>query len=146
MKPWRDSGTGSVVVMGQVPTDNACRGVDIDRWCAEAREVFVARGFNVYIRPHPGVRQTVPIDKALETAAFVVTYNSNSAVDAVLAGVPAVAVDPGSMAWDVAGHNLTPPPTPDREAWARALAWKQWRLDEMASGYCWETVGRHVCG
>ena len=26
------------------------------------------------------------------------------------------------------------PANPDREAWAHALAWKQWSLDEIASG------------
>jgi hypothetical protein len=45
------------------------------------------------------------------------------------------------MAWDVTGHELEMPPTPDRTAWAHALAWKQWSREEMESGFCQEAIG-----
>lgn len=88
------------------------------------------------LRVHAG-----PLEKALVEAGRVVTFNSNSGVDAVLAGVPTVAVDKGSMAWDVTSHELGEIVHPDREKWAHALAWKQWTRDEIAAGECWA----HVC-
>lgn len=142
MQPWRQRPEGPVVVMGQVPRDNAVKHVDINAWCRQAAARLRARGRRVIFRPHPQVAKGGrPLADVLAEAAMVVTYNSNSGVDAVLAGVPTIAMDQGAMAWDMTGHDLdTEPPTPDRTTWAHALAWKQWRMDEIASGACWEAV------
>jgi hypothetical protein len=67
-----------------------------------------------------------------------VTFNSNSAVDAVLAGVPAYVEDEGGMAFDVASHTVGEIHRPDRAQWAHDLAYCQWTVDEMASGATWE--------
>lgn len=144
MQPWRQRPDGPVVVMGQVPTDNAVRHIDFNRWARQTCDHFRRTGRQVVFRPHPkfgaGGR---PLADVLAEASMVVTFNSNSGVDAVLAGVPTIAVDRGAMAWDVTGHDLdAEPPTPDRTAWAHALAWKQWRMDELASGACWEAVSQ----
>lgn len=80
------------------------------------------------------------LDQALNEASYVVTFNSNSGVDSVLHGVPAVTMDEGAMAWDVTGHALGEVIRPDREQWARAIAWKQWTHDEIERGICWDTV------
>ena len=81
------------------------------------------------------------LTEAIGNAAWVVTYNSNSAVDAVLAGVPSVSCDVGSMAWDVTGHDVAvKPPSPDRKEWAAKMAWAQWTDDEIESGRAWEAV------
>jgi hypothetical protein len=82
-----------------------------------------------------------PLVEALDAAKFVCTFNSNSGVDAVLNGCPAYSADPGSMAWDVTSHRLDDIVTPDREAWAHALAWKQYTREELESGEAWE----HAC-
>ncbi len=82
---------------------------------------------------------TCDIAQDLQNASWLVTYNSNSAVDAVLAGVPAVTCDPGSMAWPVTGHDPTsPPPMPDRTQWAYDLAYTQWSPDEVRNGDAWD--------
>ncbi|MPZ58442.1 MAG: hypothetical protein GEU91_18505 [Rhizobiales bacterium] len=141
MQPWRERPDGPVVIMGQVPGDTAVSNVDLPAFYAECDRAYRALGFDTVLRPHPKVRQTVPIESALLNARCVVTWNSNSGVDAVLAGVPTVTMDEGAIAWPVAGHVLALPPTPDRSAWAHALAWKQWTLEEMTSGECWATVG-----
>jgi len=149
MQPWRPRDDGDVLIMGQVDGDAALAGVDIHAFYREAKMRYFAAGFNPRFRPHPQMvkraRRTDsrPLAEDLAAARAVVSWNSNSAVDAVLAGVPTVAMDRGSMAYDVTGHTLGEmPPTPDRTAWAHALAWKQWARDEMASGACWEHVGR----
>jgi hypothetical protein len=119
-------------------------GVDLGAFYTKAAEAFTRCGLKTRFRPHPHKRTDVrPLAEDLAEAALVVTYNSNSAVDAVLAGVPAIAVDRGSMAWDVTGHVLGELrlSVPYRAAWAHALAWKQWLPEEMASGDCWAAVG-----
>jgi len=82
----------------------------------------------------------IPLAEALAETRSVVTFNSNSGVDAVLSGVPAVTMDRGAMAWDVTGHMPAEIVRPDRTAWAHALAWKQWTKDELESGAAWDIV------
>jgi len=69
-----------------------------------------------------------------------VSWNSNTGVDAVMAGVPAVVMDPGGMAWPVASHDITETVRPNRDRWYDRLAMCQWSMDEMVSGECWEHV------
>lgn len=140
MKPWIHGTHGHVLIMGQVEGDAAVRGVRLPDFYDQARAAF--SGFNVRFRPHPH-GQKIPgpsLADDLAGARCVVTWNSNSGVDAVLAGVPTVAMDQGSMAWDVTGHELKMPRVCERESWAHALAWKQWTKEEMSSGYCWDMV------
>lgn len=143
MRPWRDTHADVALIMGQVPGDTAVANVDLPRFYDRAQRAFAGLGLRPYLRPHPNATRTasVPLAEDLAQARCVVTWNSNSGVDAVLAGVPTVAMDEGSMAWPVTGHALAMPQACDRDAWAHALAWKQFTKQEMASGFAAEAVG-----
>ena len=151
MHPWQTRPSGYALIMQQVPGDMSLEGADMPKFYGDAEGAYRPR-MPIKVRPHPQAHPRRPgtlehaatsLAQDLAGAQLAVTWNSNSGVDAVLAGVPTIAANPGSMAWDVTGHKLGEvPPTPDRTAWAHALAWKQWRVDEMASGACWEAV-RH---
>ena len=149
MQPWRPEGSGEyVLLVGQVPGDMSLAGKDLTHWYSNAALTARVRyDLPVMFREHPvamerGVRRnpnyTHPfegtLDEALAGAAACVTFNSNTAVDAILAGVPTTVDNRGSMAWDVAGHRLGDSIRPDRAAWASNLAWRQWKLDEIARG------------
>lgn len=146
LAPWRYGGEYALIC-GQVPGDMSVAGVCLPKVYRKAAEECAALGFKPVFRPHPKGPMPPPpgveviegtLDEALSGAAFVVTFNSNAGVDAALAGVPVVALDRGSMAWDVASPQVAPPWRPDRAAWATALAWKQWTLAEFKSGMAWE--------
>lgn len=152
IQPWK-SGGEYVLLAGQVEGDQSLAGVNIKSWYAEAAAAMTAYGLPVYFRPHPEAvrrgQQThvkgAPVLRgsladALSGAAVVVTYNSNTGVDAVLAGVPTVACDRGSMAWDVTGHEIGETVTPDRTEWAHRIAWAQWEMSEIADGTAWDAV------
>lgn len=152
MKPWRGIRGGPALILGQVPGDMSVQGVNLPPLYAEWAKKLKSQGFDVAFRPHPKAPRewvdgvtTIPAGKdlnaVLTTVCMAVTYNSNSGVDAVLAGVPTVAMDRGSMAWPVTGHEIAMPPQPDRSAWAHNLAWKQYTKEEIASGYAWEMAG-----
>jgi hypothetical protein len=155
MHDWQPNPTGCALIMGQVDGDMSTRGVDLSRWYREAGKALEARGWHVRFRPHPLAsggaafsayrrnQRADDLDLAADFAAadIVVTYNSNSGVDAALAGRPVIATDAGSMAWDIAGHAFDEIITPDRTAWANRLAWCQWTKAEMASGECAEAIG-----
>lgn len=147
MKEWK-SGGDYVLLMGQVPGDMSLQGRDLRPWYDQsAIAAQNAYELPVRFRPHPlaakrgfshrprmaEVSQR-PLEEDLDGAAFCVTFNSNSGVDAVLAGVPTVCVDEGSMAWDVSAHRIGDISKPNRDNWAAQLAWKQWRIDEIQTG------------
>ncbi len=146
MQPWRGGGDYALL-MGQVRGDASLSGVDIEQWYTETAQALSGLGWTVMFRPHPRDRMQAPdgayvlessLDSALEGAALVVTWNSNSGVDAVLAGVPTVAMDRGSMAWMVSAQKLVIQRLADRLAWSAKLAYCQWNDDEMAAGAAWE--------
>lgn len=140
LEPMR-SGGDYVLIAGQVPGDAALAGRNLQSWY----EAQAARdwGLPVLFRPHPlahkrgpvrpvagATMDRSPLPEALRGAARVITFNSNTGVDALVAGVPATCDDAGSMI-----HGVM-----DRETWAHALAWKQWSLDEIRSGVALEAV------
>lgn len=154
LKPWK-SGGDYVLLVGQVPGDASLGGLDLTRWYQDtAKQAATAYGLPVRFRPHPladrhgGPSRPVAgaptingeLAGALEGAAVAITFNSNAGVDAVLAGVPTVTLDQGSMAYDVAGHAIGERLTPPREEWAARLAWCQWTLAEIKDGTAWASV------
>lgn len=79
----------------------------------------------------------------LADAHVLVTWRSNAAVDALLAGVPVICT--GECAARPMGRtqlaDVERPLYPDdRDDWAARLAANQWTLDEMASGMAWRAL------
>lgn len=156
VKPWRDDGQGYALIVGQVPGDMSIAHLDAREWYREAAHTMLGRGYQPKFRPHPqavakGLSSgDLPsyrlgggtLQEALEGAAVVVTMNSNTGVDAVLAGVPTIVCDRGAMAGPVAAYGLDAElVTPDRTEWFSRLAWTQFTLDEIESGFAWECAG-----
>jgi hypothetical protein len=150
LKPWKTNNDGYVLLMGQVPSDAALLHVNfVDMMTAVAVQLREL-GHDVRFRPHPSASGIQiqgaswlggNLDEALAGAKAVVTVNSNSSVDAVLAGIPCVTLDRGTMSWDVTSHDLTNlVVTPDRTQWANQLAWCQWSPEELSSGAAWEVL------
>lgn len=78
----------------------------------------------------------------LLSAYTLVTHGSSAAVDAIIAGVPAITLGP-SAAWPVSGKSLKTinapyfPSDAARFTWASNLAWCQWSVPELQSGEGW---------
>lgn len=157
LKPWTPVGR-YILLIGQVPGDMSLRGMNMATWYAQqVREAARYAHATVVFRPHPvaverGYRQAVDgttqldgdLASQLAGAALVVTFNSNTGVDSLLAGKPTVVADEGGMAWSVAPHSIseaTGAAEPARQEWLARLAWCQWTLDEIRSGEAWATVG-----
>lgn len=151
-----------VLIAGQVAGDMSTHGIDLDAWYAETvSKLHEQTQFPIAFRPHPlsrtnGAPKTTTVlngtlADALRNAAAVVTYNSNTGVDAALAGVPVYTADRGSMAWDVAAHKLSDlfngvaseRLKEGREKWVNELAYCQWTLDEIREGLAWQHLTRH---
>jgi len=155
LKPWR---TGRhIVLCGQVPWDASVENSDHLTWLRGAAERIQSYSRRpIVFRPHPMARQAYkPIPgtelsiqsfaEDLRNAHCVVTYNSNSAVEALLDGVPVFAHDQGSMCWQVANKSLISvdvPNRPDRSQWLNDLAYCQWTMSEMRAGLAWKHLTR----
>jgi hypothetical protein len=160
MQPWRRQ-TGYALLIGQVPGDMslAAVGGKLDRWYADMAAELQGLGYEVRFREHPeavkrgyraprlGGVSTMQGDlaTAIGAAELVVCFNSNTSVESVLAGIPTITADVGAMAWPVTGHDPGDVIVCDRGEWAAQLSWRQWTMDEIASGYCWEVVGAREC-
>lgn len=151
LKPWGHQGGSHLLLVGQVPGDAALHGLDMEKWAQQVTDDALSRGYSVIYRPHPKVimrdrfcpvgalYSPRPLEVDLAEALSVVTWSSTTAVEAVLAGIPVVAMDEGSMAWPIAGHNLDQlDRRHDRFEWCNEMAWKQWSLEEVESGVAWD--------
>lgn len=139
---------GYTLLIGQVPGD-AAHGMDREqmrRWLA----AMAAQYPDVRYRPHPLGRIELPgvpeltgtLADALAGARLVVTWNSNTGNDALLAGVPVVAHGPNAVYADMCGETL--PSVQARLAYFRRLAYAQWTLAEMRAGACQRFVLDHL--
>ena len=77
----------------------------------------------------------------LKNAYCVITYNSNSIVEALTEGIPVFALDSGSVAYDISHKNLS-----DIEKlnynininnWCSQVAYTMWNTNEIKTGETW---------
>jgi hypothetical protein len=147
MKPWKTGGE-YILLCGQVPNDKSLRGKNLSGWYQEATNVASKKyGLPVVWRPHPldntGAKIRIPntrldvgtpLIQSLDKAAAIMAYNSNSLIDGIMNGVPAIAFDEGTMAWELCSKNYEPLMKPDRSEWGRKMGYTQWTNEELANG------------
>jgi hypothetical protein len=138
--PWREGGK-HIVVCGQVPWDASVDGLGYEAWLQETLEDLSRLTTKpVRYREHPCIAPGSPLSFHLNNAWACVTLNSNSAVEAAIAGIPVFVADKGSMAWGIANldiKDIEDPCFQDRTQWLNNLAYAQWTPAEMSSGLTW---------
>ncbi len=139
-QPWRTDGSHVLICL---PGANFGRpwGLKMEQYAAEIEgRVRLVTGRPIRVRP----KQTdVPLARDLAGAWCVVTHSSNVAVDAVLAGVPAV-VEPTAPTAPLGNVGLewinNPHLSPLRGEWLASLCWQQFTPEEMREGLAWEAL------
>jgi hypothetical protein len=153
MKPWKEDGK-YILLCGQVPKDMSLRGKDLKDWYAEAAKTASEKyDLPVIWRPHPLDKGApaikipkakldikTPLIESLQNAAGIMAFNSNSLIDGVMQGVPAIAFDKGTMTWDICAKDYGPLIRPDRSDWGRKMGYTQWSDEEIANG----TAIKHI--
>lgn len=152
LQPWRTDGK-YILACGQKQNDVSIGNLNPTFWAKQIiAQLQTLTNRPIVFRPHPEERSQhrpigIPHDEhktlaeALVNSFAVVSYNSNSLVEATIAGVPTFTLGKGSMVEGVTNTDLTcidNPQTFDREQWAYDLAWRQFRIDEIRSGLLWE--------
>lgn len=107
----------------------------VDEVIAELKK-YTAR--KIVVRPKAANH---PIEDDLKNCHALVTYSSMACLDALMAGVPSFTVGPCVMS------HLTQPlseiETPnrfEREPLFHSMAWGQFTIEEMQSGFAWSNV------
>lgn len=141
VQPWRSSGT-HIVVCPNSPTYFGLFGMDAETWLTDVRTTlarYTDRPIVVRWK-----RSEKPLAADLVDAWAVVTYSSNAAVEAVLAGVPVFVLAPFAAASRMGLSDLSQiehPIYPDgRWSFAASLASNQWTLEEIAGGVAWRAL------
>jgi hypothetical protein len=130
-------------------TGDASHGKDeeqLRQWAEEQARQYP----NLVIRPHPlqehltyglPICQAKTLDEALAGASLVVTGNSNTGHEALMAGVPVVATFPGA-AWEKLSGPILPTPFQRKKHFQRA-AWGQWTWQEMQESVTHRFLMKH---
>ena len=126
-QPWKVSGR-RVVICGQTEPYSPHFNV-IDDW-------YDSVDCATHFRSHPMSDNPTKLLRVTgwKNVRRAITLNSSVGVDTVLRGIPTVAIDEGSMAWDVTSHDPEKTITPDRKKWLQWLSCTQWHWDEIEAG------------
>lgn len=153
IKPWRTDGK-EIIVAGSTAKACADHGFSYQGWEAKTIARLKGCGRPVVYRPKPkdlnatslGVpMDRRPISEALGSAYAVVTHHSNTAVDALLAGIPVHCETGAAAAFSVPLEEIHEAPLLEgREQFLWDVAWLQWTLDEMRSGEAWTHIRQYL--
>lgn len=160
IKPWRENGS-HIVVCPPGRLFGATFGFDADEWLRRTiktlrkytdRELRVRAKMSwndvkpdraIYVSGDPVREKPGSLAEELQGAWALVTHSSNSAVEALVAGVPVFCTEScGATAMGLSDLSLVESPRldGDRQTWAAILARHQWRLSEMRDGTCWRML------
>lgn len=153
IKPWRTNGR-EIVVAGSTAKACADHGMAYQSWERQVIARLTGCGRPVVYRPKPndgnatpiaGTLDRRPVSEMLASAYAVVTHHSNTALDALLAGVPVHCETGAAAAFSVPLEQIADAPLLDgREQFLFDVAWLQWTLDEMRTGECWKHLRQYL--
>lgn len=164
LQPWRTGGD-HILICAQVPWDTQVQDGDHLPWLEKTiRDVRKYTDRPIVFRGHPKAwRQPNPYGELsaqalsmvrhepldlepstkdvedMANAHAIVTYNSNMATLANVAGLP-VFTGADCLADPIANRDwslLDSPPHPDREQWISDLCYKQWHIEEFREAKPW---------
>lgn len=150
--PWRQGGRTALIV-GQCYNDVQILDhlEDYGSWLMERSEELREGGWDVQFRPHPVQRRndlsryprfapitqgkTIHDDINQLDVGLVLGFNSNSLLDAFMAGVPRIHVhNRGSMLWPITDRHALVASVAHRQVLVERLAYCQWTPAEIANG------------
>lgn len=150
IKPWRVAGD-HILLAGMSAKSAGTRGYgpqEWERWVIDEIRRYSDR--EIWYRPKPSWADATPIpgtrfspatesvEVALAEAWVAVTLHSNVAVDALIAGVPFVAIEGVCENLSTPLYQIEDPRCPDgREELLADIAYCQFNTEELRDGSCW---------
>lgn len=171
MQPWRRIGEGGpIIICLQNTKSEAWTGGPLEVWLQDTLEHVRSQSHRpILVRQHPrhksnikllltkfpNVQEDTPnfikgdivdFKNKLENAYCVINYNSNPAVEAVLAGVP-VMVHESSLCREVGNPlngDINVLKQFDRQHWLNKLSYSEWFVDEIKKGIPWRRLRKRL--
>ena len=145
IKPWQPRGAHILVC----PPDRAFEGLMIQAGVLEApgwgsRTVDIMRRHTdrpIVVRDRSQAGQR-PLAQDLQDCWALVTFMSNAAIEAAMAGIPVFATGPcaARAIGRTALSQIEDPIYPERHQFAANLLAQQWTMQEIADGTCWRAL------
>lgn len=144
-RSWRAGGRHILICPpGEAFMDLTDQGQTAAAWLADIRRRLAALTDRpIRVRPKPTkAAPAPPLEADLAGAWCLVTHMSNTAVEAIMAGVPAIVTGASAAApMATSLEAIETPARPDgRRAWAARLAANQWTRREIATGLAWRAL------
>lgn len=137
-EPWRTGGR-EVIVCAQ--SQNHYDRFGVSSWLEDTLAQLRAHTDRPIVVRYK--RDIVPLSSAMRTAWCVVGHTTNSAVDAIMYGVPSIVTHQCAaslMARSSLADIERPLYAAGRLEWAGVLAANQWTMAEIASGIAWKQL------
>jgi hypothetical protein len=170
-EPWHNHGD-HIIVCGQNEKSIAWNQGNMGQWANKMIDWIRSQTDRpIWFRPHPrflvhfpemkerkifvstprrikliGSVDEVDFMQSLTNAHCVVNYNSNPAIESVIAGVP-VYVDQSSLCWEVGnpiGGDVNSPAKPDRTEWLKKISYTEWFIEEIRQGIPWKRLRQNL--
>jgi len=141
---WRQHGSTIVICPNSDVYMRQFYGAPASDWIMDVvRQVAKVSSRNIVVR-FKAQADKRPLQQDLHDAWAVVVYNSNAAVEALQAGVPVFVTCPWASTASMGLSDLSKISEPyypvDRVKFLWALAYRQWTLQEIASGVAWKAL------
>lgn len=167
--PWKKNNNGPIIIACQHKLSEQWKGMQsTEEWLNSViKKIKKRTDKKIVVRPHPrspiDIRQIYhndiqfnkpnklpgsydDFDFRIEHAHALVNWSSNPGTLAAIKGIP-VFTGPDSLAWEVANKDfksIENPLTPDRQQWLNDLAYTEWTIQEIATGYPIERLTLHI--
>ena len=154
VSPWRSHGEHILICPSSETMTRYMHNMSVESWCDIVfQEIRKQTNRPIKIRHKPRKNGTsgpaaadISIEDDLKNCHALVTSGSLAAVDALMLGVPVFTTSikhcPTAWCSNTDFSKMEEPVLFDRELLLANLAWKQYTIDEMKSGFCYESVHR----
>lgn len=138
VKPWRENGR-HIVFCPPSEVWSEIQGINHKQFVSDTLHAIKDATKRPLVVRQKSIKRALELD--LTDAWCLVTYSSNAAVEAILAGIPVICLG-RCAASAISGtiENIETPITTKRSSWLGVLADNQWTLDEMRDGTCWKQL------
>lgn len=157
LRPWRETNTNALI-FGQLRFGIGSQHIDIHAWYRFCIRLLKDKNYRAFYLEHPNVGEpfthhrlkfkvVTNRNQKYDGIGVTLSFSSNAVVDAIINGVPSIAMSQLSPAYKVCSNSLESLEQPklfDREQWLIKLAYTQWQIREMETGECWNHLRPHA--
>lgn len=137
LKDWKDNKDGFILIVPHTEAMQRFYGVDIKKWIDTTIKKIGDLPYKIRFK-----EDVIPLKEDLNSAKCVITFNSNTALDATLEGIPAIATSQHSIIRDWNKLNMSDvydcynkSISLDRNKLLNFISYHQFTLKEMETGY-----------